>query len=442
MSKPESWKSWEGRQIDGKFTLRQWLGSSDHSAVFLTEIPDTPPQKAAIKLVPCETGESAETQLRSLQAKIGLSHRNLIQTFEAGRTQVDGECVVYAVTECADDNLGQILPQRTLELAEVADLLPPLLGALSYLHEKGLVHGRVRPSNILAAGDQLKLSTDHVQSKSEQKPTGRQDEYDAPETSLRMLSPSSDIWSLGMTLVAAFTQKALQYKAPSDPLVPSSVPEPYRGIAQASLRLDPEKRCSIKEIERRLKTPVRPAEAPVAVASSEPVRLEAETPKKRTAFPVTIALAAVLAIIFAIFYFGRSKSSNSPTESSPRSATTAQAPTPQTAAPTSGTAKQNDSAGSVTHQVLPDVPQSAKNTITGTIKVVVQTQVDTSGKVTSAKLKSAGSSRYFAGLALKAAPKWEFSAPEVNGQPTASTWLLQFRFRRSGTQASAQRSKH
>jgi TonB family protein len=170
-------------------------------------------------------------------------------------------------------------------------------------------------------------------------------------------------------------------------------------------------------------------------AAAEPV-----TPKKRTAFPVTIGLAALLVIIFAIFYFGRSKSSTPSTDTNQQPSTTAQAPAPQAAAPPP--AKQNDPAGSVTHQVIPDVPQSAKDTITGTIKVVVQVQVDASGKVTSAKLKSPGSSKYFAGLALKAAPQWQFSPPEANGQPTASTWLVQFRFRRTGTQASAQRTKH
>ena len=440
MSKPDTWKSWESRQIDGKFTLRQWLGGSDHSAVFLTEIPGAPPLKAAIKLVPCDAGSAAETQVRSLQAKTGLSHHNLLQTYEAGRAQVDDDCVVYAVMEYADESLGQILPQRSLNPAEVAELLPPLLNALSYLHEKGLVHGRVRPSNILAAGDQLKLSTDHVQSKSEQKPGGRQDEYDAPETSLRALSPASDIWSLGMTLVAVLSQKPLQHKPPGDPVVPSSIPEPYRGIAQASLRLDAEQRCSLKDIEQRLKVPPRPADAPAAVAPPTPAAPEPIAAKKRTPFPVTIGLAAVLAIVFAIFYFGRSKSSTAPTEMNPQPSTTAQAPSSQTSAP--APPKQTGSAGSVTHQVLPDVPQSAKNTITGTIKVIVQAQVDASGKVTSAKLKSPGSSKYFAGLALKAAPKWEFSAPEIGGQPTASTWLLQFRFRRSGTQASAQKAKH
>ena len=50
MSKPETWKSWEGRVVDGKFRLRQYLGCSDHSAVFLTETPAPRPVEAAIPL--------------------------------------------------------------------------------------------------------------------------------------------------------------------------------------------------------------------------------------------------------------------------------------------------------------------------------------------------------------------------------------------------------
>jgi hypothetical protein len=36
-------------------------------------------------------------------------------------------------------------------------------------------------------------------------------------------------------------------------------------------------------------------------------------------------------------------------------------------------------------------------------------------------------------LALNAAQRWEFSP-----QPAPRTWLIQFRFRRSGTEASAE----
>ena len=92
------------------------------------------------------------------------------------------------------------------------------------------------------------------------------------------------------------------------------------------------------------------------------------------------------------------------------------------------------------HQVLPDVSQSARNTITGTIKVGVRVEVDPSGKVTSAEVKSDSSkSKYFERLTLSAAQRWEFSAPEVDGKPTASTWLLKFRFKRTSIEASPQR---
>jgi len=92
-------------------------------------------------------------------------------------------------------------------------------------------------------------------------------------------------------------------------------------------------------------------------------------------------------------------------------------------------------------QVLPDVPQSARNTITGKVKVSVRVEVDASGKVTAAKFASAGPSKYFANLALKAAQRWEFSPPEKDGQPTASVWLLQFRFGKTSIQVSPEQVK-
>ena len=75
--------------------------------------------------------------------------------------------------------------------------------------------------------------------------------------------------------------------------------------------------------------------------------------------------------------------------------------------------------GGVLHKVLPEVSQSARNTITGTVKVGVRVDVDSSGKVTAAKFTSAGPSKYFAGLAMKAAQRWEFTPPEVNGTPSS-----------------------
>ena len=437
MSKPETWKSWEGRVVE-IFPLQQWLGGSDHSAVFLTEIPGAS-QRAAIKLMEAESGPDAEQQASRLRAAAKLSHPNLIRIFQSGQSTIDDTAVVYVVMECADDDLSQILPTRPLETAEVSELLPPLLGALSYLHGSGLVHGRIKPSNVLAVGDRLKLSSDQITSATNHNShQRRRDIYDAPENAAGIISPAGDIWSVGATLVAALTQNvSFGEDSQRDPGLPASLSEPYRTIARECLHLDPKKRWSLRQIEEELKPEGRSVPAPAPPPAPVPARAG-----KRPAFPVTIATVIVLVVFFAFSYF-RGNKSGAKNADSPPQATTAQppasTPTPppsESPAPAKSTAT---AAGEVRHQVLPEVPQSAKNTITGTVKVTVKTEVDASGKVTSAAFKSAGPSRYFAGLALKAAERWEFSPPQTDGQPVASTWLIQFHFKRTSTQASAQR---
>ncbi len=146
-------------------------------------------------------------------------------------------------------------------------MLPPLLDALSYLHGKKFVHGRIKPSNVLAVGDQLKLSADQVVPATESNPARRRrDVYDAPETGAGIVSPAGDVWSLGVTLVAALTQNIsfAEGTSPNDPDLPASVPEPFRGMARECLHLDPKRRCSIAEIQARL----QPAGRSVPAASS------------------------------------------------------------------------------------------------------------------------------------------------------------------------------
>ena len=78
MSNPEAWKKWEGR-VDGKFPLRQWLGGSKHSAVFLTERPGQPNQKVAIKLIAADA--EADQQLSHWRAASQLSYPHLMRIY-------------------------------------------------------------------------------------------------------------------------------------------------------------------------------------------------------------------------------------------------------------------------------------------------------------------------------------------------------------------------
>src|SRR5580698_4174725 len=267
MNNAGEWKTWEGRTVDGKFPLRQWLGGSDHSAVFLTERPSTASQKFAIKLIPADAA-AADRQLARLRSTAQLSDPHLLRLYEIGRCQKNGKPLVYVVMEYAEEDLSQILPQRTLSPAEVAEMLPPVLDALSYLHAKGFVHGHIRPSNVLAVGDQLKISSDQISGPSETSSENRQrDVYEAPETVSGIVSPEGDLWSVGATLVAAMTRSADPASATpqSDPNLLKTLPEPYRGIARECLHFDPKRRCSIADIKARLQPAARsvPAEPEV-----------------------------------------------------------------------------------------------------------------------------------------------------------------------------------
>jgi TonB family protein len=448
MSKSDAWKNWEGRTVDGRFPLRQWLGSSEHSAVFLTDRPGQNAQKAAIKLVELN-GADPDREAARLRSAANLSHPNLIRILANGRCQVDGSQFLYAVMEYAEEDLAQILPQRPLTPSEVGDMLPPLLDALSYIHEKGFVHGHIKPSNVQAVQDQLKLSSDQVLSPAEpnaaRKPMGV---FDAPETATGNVSPAADVWSLGVTIVDALTQN-LPSQGQSEPGVPKDIPEPFRGIVRDCLHLDPKMRCSVPDIRARLKPAAadRPVvDKPVAdrhvaekrIAEPETIPASEPTSKLRT-----IVIGAVLVIVAAMVVWGllpkKKLEPAQPAATTEQPAARSTPPTPSTSEPpapnrTAGTG------GEVRKQSLPDIPQSARNTISGTIKISVHADVDASGKVTNAKLKSSGPSRYFATRALNAAQEWEFTPPQVNGQPVASAWLIQYRLRRGGIQASAERA--
>ena len=264
----ESWKQWEGQVVDARFLLRQYLGGSEHSAVFLTE-RGTPPQKAAIKFIQVDEPD-AELQLFRWKHATKLSNSHLLRTFESGRCHLSNFELLYVVMEYAEENLSQFLPQRPLTPAEARDVLAPTLQGLAFLHGEGLVHGHVRPSNILAIDDQLKLSSDGVLSIDEHAEQGhlpaaepRQSifpagmrhtsPYDPPEIAKGIISPAGDVWSLGVTLVEALTQQLPAIgTGTQDPIVPDTLPAIFLDIARHCLHRDPQRRWTVVEIAARL----------------------------------------------------------------------------------------------------------------------------------------------------------------------------------------------
>jgi TonB family protein len=406
------WKQFEGRVVDGMFPLQKWLGGSEHSAVFLTERSKNASQKAAIKLISAQgfsTGNIDEaTQLARWANSAKLSHPHLMRLFESGRGQIGDAKFLYVVMEYAEENLAQILPLRPLSPAEVNEMLPPTAEALAYLHQAGFSHGHIKPSNILAVDNQLKISADSLRK------TGERDRhtptpYDAPEIAITGPSTAADVWSLGVALVAIMTQQEPQTISGGWAKVAYKIPQPIYGIAQRCLRVDPRERCTVNEIlgKPKIQTPL-------------PSKAIEKPPAKRS--NIWLLLPVVVVVILLAVLLGRR--SHQPT-----------VPPAQTAeSPTASTNAHAAARGKVLQEVSPDVSPGARRTITGRVKVSVQVSVDTSGNVSQARLVSSGPSKYFANQALAAAQRWKFTPAEVNGQPLPSEWTLRFQFGRTSTQ--------
>ena len=298
----ESWKEWEGLTVAGQFPLQQFLGASDHSAVFLTRLPSGGDQRAVIKLVSADP-QNAELELSRWSRAANLLHPNLIRIFQTGRCGLAGRDLLFLLMEYAEESLAQILPDRALSPAEVRVMLPPILDALSCLYRQGLVHGRLKPSNVLAIGDQIKISSDGLSRIGE--PRGGRDKhssYDPPEGISARSTQAGDAWALGITIVEALTRHspASAVIGHAEPHIPDHLPAPFLEIVCSCLRRDPRRRATVGEIAALLEQPATAAAGSERIAASpaahlparEMARLEQPSPSRGT--PASIVRSPVV----------------------------------------------------------------------------------------------------------------------------------------------------
>jgi TonB family protein len=250
-------------------------------------------------------GPDADSRLASLQAAAKLSHPSLLNIFATGRCEIEGEAFVYAVTEFAEENVAQVLPSRALTAEEVREMLPSILSALDYVHSQELVLADLKPANIMASSDQLKLASVGVTPIGAASTTAR-NLYRAPD---QPLTAASDIWSLGMSLVEVLTQKLPDWdpSGTADAVPPTGLPAPFDEIARHSLVRDPKLRWSIADIRKSLATSVQAAAVPKPVAPPAPKPVQQPVtkpaaPKSGTTSrrPLTIGVLVALAIVATI----------------------------------------------------------------------------------------------------------------------------------------------
>lgn len=122
-----------------------------------------------------------------------------------------GDDLLFCVTMPGEaETLDQYLKRQVeplLPLAVAVSIVRQLCAALQYAHEQSIVHGNIQPSSILISNDEQILLTDFGMRAAyhEGDPLVSQIHegnaaYIAPEQSLGMIAPASDIYAVGVLL--------------------------------------------------------------------------------------------------------------------------------------------------------------------------------------------------------------------------------------------------
>ncbi|MDQ6699048.1 MAG: protein kinase, partial [Acidobacteriota bacterium] len=275
----EYWNRLEGRTVS-EYPLKTLLGAGGSYATYATEHGQDG-RPAAIKVIEANR-RATQTQLTRWTRISQLSHPNLISILDYGECAIGDVPLLYVVMEWAEDNLAGVLSGRSLSPTESEEMLEPIIAVIGYLHGQGLVHAAIQPSNILADGDRLKLSSDSITPDGEVNAGHESSAYGPPEANPGVASFPGDVWSLGMTLTQALTQQVPGPEAHD--AVYKDLPDPFAEIVRHCLKWDPEERWSVAQIASRLHGPhpqvVSKPVQPTAVERKPPIPPKPSTPRK------------------------------------------------------------------------------------------------------------------------------------------------------------------
>lgn len=212
----------------GPYEPQQLLATGGHSAVWLATGPSGP---VALKLARNEDGRRGLKREAELLKTI--RHPNLVQLVE---TDPGGEWIALEVLD------GRPVDQwaRGRSLDDIVDLGVGLLDVLAHLHQHAVVHGDVKPSNVLVgASGKPKLLDLGIALTAGQKVEGFRGTlgYAAPELlDGKPPSPASDIYGLGALLYTLLAGR-LPFVA-ADPAALTYLPQVSLPPPPATFRTD------------------------------------------------------------------------------------------------------------------------------------------------------------------------------------------------------------
>ncbi len=135
-----------------RYVLREEIGRGGMGVVYRAE--DQVLRRAvAYKFLPRELGRSGikeQDLLTEARNAARLSHPNIVQVYDAGRSE-DGYFIVMELVE--GETFDKLLESRKLSLRGAIQVARQVCAALAHAHERNIVHRDLKPSNLMWAPD-------------------------------------------------------------------------------------------------------------------------------------------------------------------------------------------------------------------------------------------------------------------------------------------------
>lgn len=241
--------------------------------------------------------------------KIGqFDHPNILPFLEFG----EGDGLLYSVTPfVTSGTLGDLLKRvgGKLNAMQTLQIMQQLCSAVQYAHERHVIHGNIKPTNIFVAADSRMLLSDfrimRGYDDSQQSLTRvgwGSAEYAAPEQSLGVLRRASDIYSLGVLLFRILTGeppftgqtpvevllKHVRQQAPSSRSFDPNISDAVDSVLHVALQKRSDDRfASVEEFSNALTEAISVAQVASPVARAVTAKTYQLTPDQITVDPQT-----------------------------------------------------------------------------------------------------------------------------------------------------------